>query len=196
MRKGGHHHGRQKQHMTYVDLKNARKRAKGRFKAQLDFPPEYEGMFKFALVRNPWSRLFSIFTHIYQRDDGLDFSTWARWQCQLVKNNYPKNDKDYQSKFWLNNLDKTHIAPMYRYKDNVPDLVVYKFEDLLSSWDAITTRIGLENTPLKRTRKNGYRRMKKKFPEHYSYYYNDEDVEWVKKCYHMDIETFEYEYLN
>ena len=198
------HHRMQRQHMTYDDM-IYRIAAVDRYPEghilhdkKMSMPWNYEELYKFTIVRNPFTRLFSIWRQCpkwKQELQGGNFTDWAVYWCDYVANHY--NDSvtaEDQAAHWCHNLGDTHFAPMFRYLNNVPDLYVGRFENLKEAWDNITKGAhNLLGAELLHSKKNTGR-AQGRFLEHYTHYYTPKAIDAVKNAYAKDLDTFEYEY--
>ncbi len=198
------HHRVQKQHMTHDDMLY-RVSVNGTFPEghilndkKMNMPWNYDELYKFTIVRNPFTRLFSVYRQQpewKQKKHGPDFTDWVVHQCNYVSNNY--NDSispEDQSAHWCHNLNKTHFAPMFRYLNNVQDLYVGRFEDLQKSWLHITENVhNLSGAELFYSRKNVCR-GRGRLLDHYTEYYTPKAIEAVKNAYSKDLDTFQYEF--
>ena len=146
---------------------------------------DFERLFKFAVVRNPWDPQVSAFHHInnelgeFAKEKGLDdFGTFLRWNLDEEK------PLDYPSRF---------VDPLSeRYLDSLCDMdgsllvdFVGAFERLGEDWAFVQERLGLPQRPLPR------KRVSKRSRDHREPY-TDELAELVAKHYAREIEAFGY----
>lgn len=200
------HHGYERQHTSFDDrtvrekISNALYKGHKYYVPDIELPEGYDDMWKFTLVRNPWSRLFSTYTNTtpWIRNYFDSFSDYAVYWSTYAERNFEGTSDEYQTLFWNTQLSHIHWAPMYRYISNVPDLYIGRFEKLEEEWDYIRNQIPKNShellPKLKYARKSKAKQQKKNFPHHYTYYYNDKAREAVARGYATDIETFEYEF--
>ncbi|PWG64904.1 sulfotransferase family 2 domain-containing protein [Spiribacter halobius] len=142
----------------------------------------YEGLFKFAVVRNPWDLQVSSFHHLRrehpQRMEGIgDFAAFLRHKFD------PARDTDYlfdisQERQWeyLCDLEGRRIVDY-----------VARYENLEADFREACARIGIEPPPLPHRRKAADRRG-------YRDYYDDDLRALVAKHYARDIEEFGYSF--
>ncbi len=140
----------------------------------------YEGLFKFAFVRNPWDLQVSSFHHIRRERPNLvagmdDFETFLRWKLS--------DRRDYQF-----HID-TSIALQSDYVIDLRGRVIVDFigryENLSEDFDTACRRIDIKTPPLPHKRRAGDRRD-------YRAYYTDETAELIAKHFEPDIRMFGY----
>ena len=157
---------------------------------------EFNSYFKFSFVRNPWSRLVSIYKY-------LGFAEVMPLK-QFLKEDFSGEDE------WEPNL---FVKPQYDYlfDENDKQLVDYigRFEELQSGFDHVCHEIGIPSTTLPYINKTGsgagpYRSLKKLVkhisPFHgcyevkggYTKYYDSESRQYVASTYEKEIDTFKY----
>ena len=159
---------------------------------------KFDSYFKFAFVRNPWSRLVSIYTYLgyfevmpFKQFISEDFSSATAWEPHLfIKSQYD-----------------------YLFDENGKQLVDYigRFEDLQSGFNQVCSEMGLSEITLpyvNKTKKNvgGVQRLKKvikqispfhknySVPGSYTQYYDKESIQYVKNLYEKEIDIFEYRF--
>ena len=157
---------------------------------------QFDSYFKFSFVRNPWSRLVSIYKYLgyyevmpFKQFLQEEFRDDNAWEARLfVKAQYD-----------------------YLYNDEGDQLVDYigRFEELQSGFDYVCSRIGIPKTKLPYVNKTGagggmYEALKgmikrvspyhKRYDSHghYTEYYDSESIALVSERYKKDIETFDY----
>ena len=157
---------------------------------------EFDSYFKFAFVRNPWSRLVSIYKY-------LGYTEVMPFK-QFIKKDFGSEDE------WEPRL---FVKPQYDYlfDKNNKQLVDYvgRFEELQSGFDYVCNEIGIQQMMLPYVNKTGsdvriYEILKKLVkrvsPLHryyeikgsYTEYYDDESKRLVSKLYEKEIEAFKY----
>ncbi len=145
-------------------------------------PSEFNSLFKFSFVRNPWDRLVSKYefwktTQMARRN--VDFKSF------LFKH-FPTPDMGDRYR---------HIIPQYQflYDENGKLLVdfVGQFERLQTDFDTICKNLSIigHSTMLPHRNRAVNRR-------HYVEYYDEESFEFSRTFYKQDIEIFNYTFEN
>jgi hypothetical protein len=142
----------------------------------------FEGLFKFAFVRNPWDLQVSSYHHIRrERPDAIahvpDFASFLRW----------KLDPDRPPQYHLD----MSMEVQYEYLIDLTGKIVVdyvgRYERLVEDYEEICRRIGIPSKQLPHRRKAKDRRE-------YRSYYDDETATLVAEHYRRDIEDFGYEF--
>lgn len=137
---------------------------------------KYESYYKFAFVRNPWSRLVSDYF----------------WRQQLPKKrNVPPFDEfvDHvqrvvaSGRFYEHEFDD-HFIPQVQYTSDVDD--VFRFEDFSGSIQKLASKLGLKIGPVAEKQPKPY--------DKYWQYYDKRSRSVVAETYKEDIEAFGYEF--
>lgn len=157
---------------------------------------KFDSYFKFSFVRNPWSRLVSVYNYlgyfnVMPFKQFLEVEIWPKeeWEARLLM--MPQYD--------------------YLFNDNGEQLVDYigRFEELQQGFDHVCNEIGIAQTKLPFINKSGakpgiyksFRKFAKRLsPFHkdfsvrggYKEYYDKESRQLVSKKYERDIDTFKY----
>jgi hypothetical protein len=151
-----------------------------------------DSRFKFAFVRNPWSRLVSDFTMRTRgimpslprewNGDAVQFQKWARTQSK-------RPQPDSRAIWTCGQLDRLLDA------DGKLDVdFIGRFENIKADFRTVLERINDIHPlpsekhwrlPLHNASNNS---------KHYSEYYNDETIELVREHFLPDIEEFNYTY--
>ncbi len=158
---------------------------------------EFNSMFRFSFVRNPWDRLVSEYLY---RNYPFSFNDFL-----YKKFPSPAND-DY-----IKGMDGfRHVMPQYQfiYDKSLKLLVdfVGRYETLQKDFEDVTTRITGEPVELPYKNKTNGRsigwlsRAKKLLKleteqthkRHYTEYYDAASIQWVHDHYSKDIELFNY----
>ena len=141
-------------------------------------PRIFEKTFKFAVVRNPWSRLVSAYhygslTHARSFDhfvENINEYVWCEDFKKILKAVHALNCLD-----WISD-DRGNVLVDF----------VAKIENLQGDFNIICDRMGIPRQQLPHTNKSDHK--------HYSEYYNDKTKQIVAERYAKDIEYFGYEF--
>jgi len=139
---------------------------------------EFDGMFKFAFVRNPWARMVSYFTYA-GCDKKFSFDSWLMNHLPT-----PKDDG-----LLIRKSGYRMIMPQTDYiLSNEGELIVDyvgKFENIKDDFKEVCSLAGLpeDSLPSKNVSKKG---------KHYSEYYTPELKDRVAELYSLEIEMFNY----
>lgn len=156
---------------------------------------EFQEYFKFAFVRNPWSRLVSEYRYrsIYHKLNFKEFLTRGLPQRCKFSDLY------------------RHIQPQceFVFDENGKPLVdfVGRFEDLQRDFDTVCARLSIQSSVLP-VRNHSPKKVASSWrginwllskadpqaPEHYSSYYDQEMKELVGEMYAEDIHAFGYSF--
>lgn len=150
----------------------------------LMFPPnknwketfKREDYFVFTFVRNPWDRMVSIWN--YHKAYLPSFKEFIRSDFKYNINIGKRKGKQKQSIY-------NHSQQMVDYFFTDLDYVG-RFENLEDDWKYVAGIIGVSQE-LQHINKGGEKL-------HYTKYYDDSDVEIVRKLFKDDIETFNYKF--
>jgi hypothetical protein len=149
---------------------------------------ELDSRFKFAFVRNPWSRLVSSFTR----------------ECTTYRNtSMPKAWVADPEKFqeWLKTVlvpgnSRLTVEPQLSWitddQGNVAVDYIGRFENLPSDFNKVLDEINQTHPLPSRSLWTQRRLNASDGAKHYSHYYDDETLEIVRKLYEKDIEYFGY----
>ena len=139
---------------------------------------DIESYHKFCFFRNPWDRIVSLY-HYQLRNDGIFLSRRVR---------------DVSFDEWLKKCVQQSIGAVFRRQTDyilergklIPNISIYKFEEIDDSWKHICKTLDLEWSPLPHTNKSKHK--------HYSEYYNDETRHLVEIYDHGAIRMMGYEF--
>lgn len=166
---------------TYsINMFVLRNRIIGRKIARLDFfkkldsysDEEFDKLFKFTIVRNPYDRFLSAFLYL-QRKRSIDKNTSFK---KFTKSIFLEKGVKFD----------IHLRVQYRsafFKNQQYVNFIGKFENLKGDWKYIASKIDC-SPDLPHVNKTEH--------EHYSVYYDQETKEIVEKIYKKDIELFQY----
>lgn len=151
--------------------------------------PNCADYFKFAMVRNPWDRLVSLYfdftkKRIYQysalvRHDKPLLSEFVNFEdlCLRITESPWKDNVFFKSQTKQLSMDGKMVMDF-----------VGRFENLQSDFRTICEKIGIAPPPLERMNTGVYEKAS------YRQYYSDAAREAVAALYHDDIEGFGYEF--
>ena len=139
------------------------------------FPKETLSYFKFSFVRNPWSRVVSLYnrkegTEMKNKMTFVEFVNWIELATDTCTRPTPqKNMLDF---FKIDNeLNMDFIG---------------KLENIQEDFDTVCDKIGIPHQKLTHKNKNKHK--------HYTEYYNEETKQIVAEKFAKDIEYFGYEF--
>lgn len=170
-----HLYGRQMQHMTAHDIRNA-----------LPDKTAFDSYFKFTIVRNPWDRLVSSLAWTDQK--------WAKG-VELTVAEFDAQVRRLHAMFMAAAAAPSPAAlPQFLYPQvlfivdsNSRSLVDYvaRYENLQADWDVICAKLGV-SVQLPRRMKSHHR--------DYRDYYTAETQKLVGDMYAVDVRAFQYEF--
>lgn len=137
---------------------------------------KYNSYFKFAFVRNSWSRVFSWYSSV-MRDKILKKELGVSDNCTF--NNFLKNHMEQWALkpqlFWLMNKN-----------GEIPLDFIGRFERLQKDFSHVADVLNIKNESLpKRNIGTG---------QHYTQFYDDETIKAVARIYKDEIELFKFEF--
>ncbi len=137
-----------------------------------------EDYFVFTFVRNPWDRMVSIWNY---HSGGAHLPTFKKF----IRSDFKYNSHSGKPKIGIYN----HTLQMVDHFFIEPDYVG-RFENLKDDWKHVGRKIGVSQE-LEHHNETPY---KGKIKQHYTTYYDVEDVETIRKLFKDDIETFNYKF--
>ena len=149
----------------------------------------FENYFKFAFVRNPWSRIVSAFHFLKQGGFNDRDKEWAEKKLHDI-NDFSKfviklnQDKSFRKII----LEKNHFTPQTDYiciNSKVEVDFIGKLENISKDFSIIKQKL---NTKTELPHKN------KSSHKDYSEYYNSRTKDIIGKIYKKDIEILNYKY--
>jgi len=197
------------QHLTYSEIKRwylVRASRPGPIGKHLvpDIYAKFDSLFKFTVIRNPWDRMVAKYRH--------EARPWNQW-LEICKSGVKAGPsfKEFLlgSKDWnvhdLNDplFDHRHWAPFLNWfgKD---DLNFYiGFDNLDEDYQKVCGILGIQDAPLKDLFPDiggPIRAPNRKLDErgnarrHYSYYYDQESIDFIAKRFKEDIDFFGFEF--
>ncbi|MDB6094637.1 MAG: hypothetical protein JWM32_2199 [Verrucomicrobia bacterium] len=161
-----------------------------------ELPPEkFARYFKFAIVRNPWDRLFSDYNYqrkksragkLFVRTDSGRLRTFSEWVRVVLADPYR-----YQPAAWAGNVSPR----LHRWSPQVDWIsidgqnrmdFVLRIENLQADFGAVCRQLGMPVTRLPR--------RNRRLHGHYSWYYDEETRDLVGSHYARDIAAFGYRF--
>ncbi|MGQ0529543.1 MAG: sulfotransferase family 2 domain-containing protein [Panacagrimonas sp.] len=145
--------------------------------------PFFDGLYKFAFVRNPWDLQVSSYHHLKRERPQLlqgheSFEAFTRWKLD------PERPYQYH-------LD-TSITPLTDYLVDLHGRLltdfIGRYERLQDDWDHICTQLGIEKNLLPHKRQATDR------GKDYRSYYSDELAERVGRYFARDVELLGYRF--
>jgi len=152
---------------------------------------DYEAMFKFTFVRNPWDRLYSAYKFLISGGMNQKDRDWAKKNLSKFR--------DFND-FVINGigkgmpLDYIHLLPQVHFI-NLPHSRRFQvdfiglYENIDADFKTICKRSGLPQIQLPHLNKT-----KKKGEGGYIEAYNQKSIEIVEELYRRDIEAFGYDF--
>ena len=141
----------------------------------------FEGLFKFAFVRNPWDLQVSSFHHIRRERPHLlagieDFETFLRW----------KLDPERPYQFHIDTSIQLQVEYLVDLNGRILTDFAGKYEHLHEDFETACGRIGIKTPALP------HRRQATDRKKDYRSYYTDATGELVAHHFRRDIEAFGY----
>ena len=134
--------------------------------------PEYKNYFKFAFVRNPWSRVLS--WYLFLRTSKLPKRNTSNISFKEFVNN-----KWRQETVWAN-----EELLQYRFTQNCD--FIGRLENIQEDFNVICDKIGISSQKLPHINETNHK--------HYTEYYDDETRQIVAKALEKEIKYFNYKF--
>jgi hypothetical protein len=146
---------------------------------------DYDSYYKFICVRNPYTKLVSLYEMIYRRwPIKPSFSKWLKnTKTHGVGGGGKKHEKWRQyGAYSLENM-------IFDDKSNILVDSILKLEDLSKELTITLNKIGINSDEIQIVRKNTNKKKKR-----ISEYYDDNLIELVNRRYEWEIRKFNYEF--
>jgi hypothetical protein len=143
----------------------------------------FDGLFKFAMVRNPWDLQVSSYHHIRRERPHLiahidNFDDFVRWKLDPAR--------DYQ--YHVDTSIQSQLDYLIDLQGNILVDFIGHYENLAEDFEEITRRIGVEGVKLPHKRKATDRQ------KDYRSYYSDDLAARVGEHFRRDIEALGYRF--
>lgn len=170
-----------------------------------DVKKEFPDAFRFAIVRNPWDRMWSLYKHLlYSLGHYLSFDEFL--DCRIETLNESQRRKFIQirgisevddftrgnSKYTQWKLNQTDY--IYNEEDRLCVDKVLRYEDFDQAIWWIGKKFQIDMSGIRHT-KDSVRRLDGRFPLLYFNYYTEGQIEKVAEICHRDIKTLRYSFL-
>ena len=144
---------------------------------------DWDSYFKFAIIRNPWSRAVSDY-YWFNRSKIIKtgFSSYLKGEGRLKKEMTNKDVKEYRGDHLLPQCDFIKINNKI-----VVDKII-RLENLKEEFGELKKELNLPKKALPHSKKAN------KHYDHYSEFYFDKEIEMIRDKYKKDIQEFNYHF--
>ena len=132
---------------------------------------EWTDFYTFTIVRNPWDRMVSEYSHIRKNITPRDFIVWISNKKSIENRRGLLKPQTH----WILDANKNTLIKH-----------IFRFEDLNTIWEQICSDLDIEY--------NALGRHLSSIHDHYSKYYDDKTIEVVRKMFKEEIIMFNYEF--
>ena len=152
----------------------------------------------YSIVRNPWSRMLSVYCYWKQMTPSHKYYYWDATACRKIQDNDMSfkefliklsEPQIYFSKTRQFNVEMPHVKTQYSFLNVNGKLkmdFVGKIESLQEDFNFICKDIGIPKQDLPHVNKSHHR--------HYTEYYDDETRDIISEVYRDDIKHFNYKF--
>lgn len=145
-------------------------------------PELYSKLFKFAVVRNPWDMMISFY---FSPHRGVN--KWNRKDFIKLVSKRPTLREFITEMSFKNLMIYKFFNKLNTESDLLKDVdYILKFESLQNDFNSLCEKIDIVSAELPHRNKSN--------KKHYSFYYDDELIEIVRKKFYEEIEVFGYKF--
>lgn len=147
--------------------------------------------YKFAFVRNPWSRLVSSFHYLDGGGNNFFDKRLSDMYIKKYEGDFCRFVNDFVAADKIKYLFHMHPQHEFVYDCNGRLLLDYvgKYENIQEDFNRICNDLGIPQMPLPHKNKTRYRKQ-----QHYKDYYNDQTRDIIAEKYAKDIQLFGYKF--
>lgn len=142
----------------------------------------FESLFKFTVVRNPWDRLISYYFSPHRNKKKFNRNEFKEiiWNTPILRH-YTSEISFFDKVFSKFNIYREKEKSLDKYVD-----YFIRFENLESDFKKVCDILNISHESLPVRNKSD--------KKHYSYYYDDELIDFVEKKFQEEIDYFNYKF--
>jgi len=149
--------------------------------------PETEKYFKFAFVRNPWSRFLSLFNQFYPHSA---ISNYDEWATEFLKyHSFKDLCVDFKNSSLSSQIHFLPLSDQLSLTNNKVDFIG-KFENLLNDYSILSKTLNFKNNLEFHENNKSHLRNNKTYRE----FYEKESIEAIGDFYKNDLKSFDYKF--